>query len=45
MQAAMIGDAKAMKKLLAGPATKIVQGWPTLRDLAQNFDWKSLLEP
>jgi hypothetical protein len=25
--------------------TKIVQGWPKLRDLAQHFDWKSLLEP
>jgi hypothetical protein len=44
MQAAMIGHAKAMKKLLAGPVTKIEQGWPKLRDLAQNFDWKSLLE-
>jgi hypothetical protein len=25
--------------------TKIVQGWFKLRDLAQHFDWKSLLEP
>ena len=25
--------------------TKIVQGWPKLRDLVQQFDWKSLLEP
>jgi hypothetical protein len=26
--------------------TKVVQSWPKLRDfIAQNFDWKSLLEP
>jgi hypothetical protein len=25
--------------------TKVVQGWPKLRDLAQHFDVKSLLQP
>jgi hypothetical protein len=28
-----------------GGLTKIVQGWPKLRVLAQHFDCKSLLEP
>jgi hypothetical protein len=28
-----------------GSETKIVQVWPKLRDLAQHFDWKPLLEP
>jgi hypothetical protein len=29
----------------SAPQTKFVQGWLKLRDLAQHFDWKFLLEP
>ena len=43
-----VRDAKAQVRGPARarlPRTKIVQGWPKLRGLAQHFDWKSLLEP
>jgi hypothetical protein len=40
------GRARGARPLTAEQGrTKIVQGWPNLRDLAQHFDWKSLLEP
>ena len=36
---------RAAEPLRRRSETKIVQGWPNLRDLAPHFDWKSLLEP
>jgi hypothetical protein len=33
------------EKYLQDSFTKILEGWPKLRDLTQHFDCKSLLEP